>query len=101
MGVHSLLHTIKEIQHQIKARFTLGKYKKCYSTELQLFFLAAPRGLQDLSSPTWDQTCGPLQWKHRALTTRLPGKSHNLLTHMLVSCVLQCHCNFFNNKECI
>ena len=29
----------------------------------------------DLSSLTTDQTCGPLQWKCRVLTTGPPGKS--------------------------
>ena len=36
------------------------------------FFLATPRGMQDLSSLTRDQT---LQWKRGVLTTGPPGKS--------------------------
>ena len=39
------------------------------------FFLAMLRSLQDLSSLTRNQTHAPLQWKHRVLTTGLPGKS--------------------------
>ena len=41
------------------------------------FFLAMPWGIWDLSSPMKDQTCIPLQWKHRILTTRPLGKSLN------------------------
>ena len=40
-----------------------------------LFVLAALQGIQNLSSPTRDQTPAPLQGKHRALTTGPPGKS--------------------------
>ena len=41
------------------------------------FFLifGLPCGMQDLSSPTRDQTHAPLQWKHRVLTIGPPGKS--------------------------
>ena len=39
------------------------------------FFLAAPYGLQDLSSQTRDGNLRPLQWKCRVLTTGLPGNS--------------------------
>ena len=46
------------------------------------FFLAALRGLWDLSSPTRDRTRAPLQWKRGVLTTGPPGNSQkNLLTH--------------------
>ena len=42
-----------------------------------LYFLAMSQGIWDLSSLTRDQTCNPLHWKHRVLTTGLPGKSLN------------------------
>jgi hypothetical protein len=45
-------------------------------------FLAAPHGLQDLSSPTRNWTRAPVQWKCRVLTTGPPGNSHfNLLVY--------------------
>ena len=37
--------------------------------------LATPRGMQDLSSLTRDQTRAPRQWKQGVLTTGPPGKS--------------------------
>ena len=49
------------------------------------FFLAVPRGLWGLSSPTRDQTRAPLQWKHGVLTTGPPGKSLNILKTGIVS----------------
>ena len=39
--------------------------------------LVTPCGLQDPSSLTKNQTCDPLQWKYRVLTTGLPGNSLN------------------------
>ena len=38
-------------------------------------FLVALCGMWDVDSLTRDQTCAPLQWKRRVLTTGLPGKS--------------------------
>ena len=38
-------------------------------------YLAATRGMQDLSSPTRGQIHAPLQWKLKVLTTELPGNS--------------------------
>ena len=38
-------------------------------------FLAALPGMWDLHSPTRDRTPHLLHWKHRVLTTGLPGKS--------------------------
>ena len=43
------------------------------------FCLAAPQGLQDLSSPARDGTPGPLQGKLRVLTTGPLGKSQLLV----------------------
>ena len=37
------------------------------------FLLAAPCSMLDLSFPTRDRTCVPLQWKYGVLTTGLPG----------------------------
>ena len=39
----------------------------------QLFFSLC--SMQDLGSLTRDQTCAPVQWKRRVLTTGPPGKS--------------------------
>ena len=56
-----------------------------------LFFffnvLAAPSGMQDLSSPTKDRTHAPLQRKCRFLTTEPPVKSlkYMFLKHPLVT----------------
>ena len=41
------------------------------------FFLTAPWGMQDHSSPIRDWTCAPLYWKYGILTTGLPGKSQD------------------------
>ena len=41
-----------------------------------VYLLAAPPGLEDLSSPTRDQT-QVQEWKYWALTTGLPGESSN------------------------
>ena len=38
------------------------------------FFFAAPCSMQDLSFLTTDQTCAPLKWESRVLTTEPPGK---------------------------
>ena len=61
----------------------------------QFFFLALPHSTWNLSSPTrdWAHTTH-LQWKHRVLTTRLPGKSQVTLlwtqvplgSHLLYKC---------------
>ena len=73
------------------------------------FFLAVLRGLWDLSSLTRDRTPGPRQWKHRVLTTGLPGNylcnyfcgpmpsfllgiylGVELLGHMITPCLILC-----------
>ena len=45
---------------------------------LFFFFLVVWHSMQDLSSVTRDRTCNPA-WKHRFLTTGLPGKSPECL----------------------
>ena len=40
-----------------------------------LFFSFWPLFMAQRTSPTRDQTCAPLQWKHGVLTTTLPRKS--------------------------
>ena len=55
--------------------WTLLAFAKFTSNSFFFFFLATPHGMQDLSSPTRDQNCAPLQWKQRAITTEPPGKS--------------------------
>ena len=49
------------------------------------FFLAMLSNLWDLRSLTRDHTCGPLHWKHEALTTRLPGKSQKFYFWLCLS----------------
>ena len=46
---------------------------------VSVFLWLQHTGMQDLSSPTRDQTQGPLQWKHGVLTAGPPGKVPDLL----------------------
>lgn len=52
---------------------------------LFFFFLAMLSNLWDLRSLTRDHTCGPLHWKHEALTTRLPEKSQKFYFWLCLS----------------
>ena len=44
-------------------------------------FLAAPRGMRDLSSPTQGLNLCPLQWKCGVLTTGPPGSPRILILY--------------------
>ena len=56
-----------------------SQYWFCLFCFVFCFVLAAPHGLQDLSSPTRDLTRAPLQWKPGVLATGLPGNSHSIV----------------------
>ena len=57
-----------------KQRNTVKKLTwRINSIYLFIYFLAALLSMWDLSSPTRDGTCAPLQWKQRILTTGLPA----------------------------
>ena len=43
-------------------------------TKVQVVVIS--HGMRDLSPPTMDGTQVPMHWKHRILTTGLPGKSN-------------------------
>ena len=72
-------------------RTTSNKRKKIDTLDFLFLFLAAPRGLWDLSSPTRDWTPGPQQWKGEVLTTGPPGNSLYILSirNLLRSMCLQ------------
>ena len=58
------LDTMYSIRKQLKESFgRVGGGGSCHA------------GMWDLSSPTRDPTCAPLQWKLEVLTTEPPGKS--------------------------
>ena len=44
-------------------------------THTHTYIVTELYGLRDLSSPTWDWTRAPLEWKHGVSTTGLPGES--------------------------
>ena len=62
------VHVVAKSQTHLatNARFHLGCFHLLFD-----FFLAAPRGMQDLNSLTRDQTCAP------AVEARSPNQSHS------------------------
>ena len=63
---------IAKSQIQLSDRTELN-WTDFYINFYLFIYLAATRGMQDLSSPTKDQIRAPLQWKLKVLTTELPG----------------------------
>ena len=60
---------------------------------LFIYFLAVPRGMQNLSSPTGDQTHTPCGGsKHAVLTLGPPGKSLKIILINVVPFVYLCFC---------
>ena len=57
-----------------------SEVRECLSflrLSLSLSFPCLEKGMWDLSSQTRDQTHSPPHWKHKVLTTGMPGKSEN------------------------
>ena len=61
----------------------IGNWKLFIKAGLIGFFFVAACSMQDLSSPTRDRTCTPMQWKCSVLVTGPPGNSQNLFLYML------------------
>ena len=78
-----VLNKIGDAAAHVKGQGALTTYSVRHEKQISqpnklknfLFVLAALQGIQNLSSPTRDQTHAPFQGKHRALTTGPPRKS--------------------------
>ena len=62
-----------------------------------LFVLAMLYGMWDLSSPTRDRTCAPLQWEHGVLIIGSPGKSQDCILIWVIKLVLKQNTELLDN----